>query len=257
MKTTHKESPKVRSVSNALAVLRRLAESTHRPEGVSAIARNVNMSPSSCFNILKTLTAEGFVLFDSEMKTYTLGAGAVDLAVAALDPEADFPRTRHILEGIARDFGVTCGLWHRVGDRLILLGAVEGQEITRIRFSAGVRIPSRIGAMGRCIAAFDGIAEDEIARYLPTLKWDSPPKLKRYLTEVKTAAVNGFAIDEGNFFHGVSSVAAPIIGREGTVTHCMAATTFKGRYDVEGLRTLGRVLIDACETARTLLGGAR
>ena len=103
-------------MANALAVLRRLA-TADRPEGVSAIARNIGISPSSCFNILKTLAAEDFAQFDQEHKTYTLGAGAVDLAIAALDPEAGFLRTRPILENLAREFGVTCGLWRRATRR--------------------------------------------------------------------------------------------------------------------------------------------
>ena len=74
---------KVNSVAHALAILRRLATSDH-PEGVNAIARKVGISPSSCFNILKTLAAEDFARFDVVDKTYTLGAGAIDLAVAGV-----------------------------------------------------------------------------------------------------------------------------------------------------------------------------
>jgi len=247
---------KVNSVAQALAVLRRLATS-HRPEGVSAIARGVGMSPSSCFNILKTLTAEDFAQFDSEQKTYTLGSGAVDLAVAALDPEAGFVRARPIMETIARDFGVTCGLWHRSVERLILLGAVESHEIARIRLSPGVRLPTMIGAMGRCIAAHLRITDEQLAKAITAIKWDDPPKLKRYLSEVRAVANDGFAIDDGNFLKGITTVAAPIIHRDGTLTHCLAATTFKGRFEPEQLRKLGIAVKKACEAASHLLGNVR
>jgi DNA-binding IclR family transcriptional regulator len=247
---------KVNSVANALAVLRRLA-TAQRPEGVSAIARGVGISPSSCFNILKTLAAEDFALFDSGDKTYALGSGAVDLAVTALDPEAGFLRTRPILEGLAREYSVTCGLWRRVRDRLILLGAAEAQEIARIRFSAGQRLPSMIGAMGRCVAARSDIPESELAKAICALKWDNAPTFDRYLSEVRMAAVNGFAIDDGNFLHGITSVAAPVISREGSLTHCIAATTFKGRFDSKGLRTLGQAVKKASEAAGGLLGSVR
>jgi DNA-binding IclR family transcriptional regulator len=247
---------KVNSVANALAVLRRLAVA-NRPEGVSAIARSVGISPSSCFNILKTLAAEEFAHFDSEYKTYALGSGAVDLAVAALDPEAGFLRTRLILEGLAREYSVTCGLWRRVRDRLILLGAAEGQEIARIRFSPGQRLPSMIGAMGRCVVARSDLPESELAKAISALKWDNPPTFDRYLSEVRQAAVNGFAIDDGNFLHGITSVAAAVISREGSLTHCIAATTFKGRFDSKELRVLGQAVKKASEAAAGLLGSVR
>jgi DNA-binding IclR family transcriptional regulator len=237
-------------------VLRRLA-AAHRPEGVSAIARGVGISPSSCFNILKTLTTEEFAHFDPVEKTYTLGSGAVELAVAALDPEAGFLRARPILESIARDFAVTSGLWRRAGDRLVLVGAAECQEIARIRLTPGVRLPIQIGAMGRCIAAHVETPESELAEAITMLKWDDPPTLKQYFAEVKMAATNGFAIDDGNFLQGITSVAAPIFNRERTLTHCMAASTFKGRFDAEGLRRLGGAVKKACEATGALLGSVR
>lgn len=247
---------KVNSVANALAVLRRLA-TADRPEGVSAIARNIGISPSSCFNILKTLTTEEFVQFDTENKTYTLGAGAVDLAIAALDPEAGFLRTRPVLEGIAREFRVTCGLWRRNNDRLILLGTAESEEVARIRFTPGQRLPAMIGAMGRCIAARSGMPEGELAEAISVLTWNETPRFDRYLAEVRAASVNGYAIDDGSYLLGITSVAAPIISREGALTHCIAATTFKGRFDRDELRTLGKAVAKAATATAPLLGSIR
>jgi DNA-binding IclR family transcriptional regulator len=77
------------------------------------------------------------------------------------------------------------------------------------------------------------------------------------LSEVRQAAVNGFAIDDGNFLHGITSVAAPVLSREGSLTHCVAATTFKGRFDSKGLRTLGQAVKKASEAAGGLLGSVR
>lgn len=256
MKPPSKGPVKVNSVANALAVLRRIAIAD-RPEGVSAIARKTGISASSCFNILKTLTSEEFAQFDPLDKTYTLGAGAVDLAIAALDPEAGFLRTRPILEGIAREFGLTCGLWRRGDDRLILLGTVENPEIARIRFTLGQRLPTMIGAMGRCVAARSAMPEAELANSIAALKWYEQPKFDRYLSEVRMAAVNGYAIDDGDFLLGITSVAAPITSREGALTHCIAATTFKGRFDREGLRAIGKALANACTRAAPLVGSVR
>jgi DNA-binding IclR family transcriptional regulator len=258
---THKASSesssvRVNSVANALAILRRLA-TADRPEGVNAIARKVGISVSSCFNILKTLTLEDFAQFDTVTKTYALGIGAVDLALAALDPDAGFLRTHSILEGIAREFGVTCGLWRRVRDRLTLLGAAENEGVARIRFTPGQRLPFTIGAMGRCIAARLNLPQSELADAVSRLRWHTIPKFDRYLAEVRMAGMNGYAIDDGDFLQGITSVAAPIISRDSTLTHCIAATTFKGRFDREGIRKLGEAVRTACEAAAPLLGTNR
>src|SRR5260221_8738656 len=247
-------SIRVNSVANALTVLRYLA-ANERPEGVSTIARVTDISPSSCFNILKTLVMEDFAQFDVEPKTYTLGPAAIDLAIAALDPEAGFLRTRPILEQTARTHRVTCGLWRRTNsERLTLIGAVESEEVVGIRLRTGQRLPMMIGAMGRCIAAHSDLSDSELALRLSSLSWNDPPKLERYLTEVRQAAKNGFAIDAGNFLQGITSVAAPVLSKEGAVTHCIAATTFHGRFDGRALRTLGKAVKNTAEIARGLLG---
>ena len=246
----------VNSVVKAVAILRHLS-TAHGPEGVNAIARKVAISPSSCFNILKTLVFEEFVQFDQLTKTYSLGSGVVDLAVAALDPEAGFLRTRPILERIAREHGVTCGLWRRQGARLILLGAAESQEFARIRFTPGNRLPAMIGAMGRCIAAHSGMSEVEITKAIRHLKWAAPPEPGRYLAEVRAAGDQGYAIDDGDFLQGITSVAAPVIGRDGSPTHCIAATTFKGRFAIGELKKVGASLVRACGQAVPLLASVR
>lgn len=63
----------VGSVVQALSVLRHIAR-TREPQGVTAIARALGLNPSSTFNILRTLVAEGFVERDDATKTYILGA---------------------------------------------------------------------------------------------------------------------------------------------------------------------------------------
>src|SRR3546814_9732494 len=45
----------------------------HEGQGVNAIARATNLSPSTCFGILKTLVGEEFAEFDPGSKHYRLG----------------------------------------------------------------------------------------------------------------------------------------------------------------------------------------
>lgn len=254
--TAEKSGAKVNSVIKAIGILRHLAQ-TQAPEGVNAIARQVGINPSSCFNILKTLASEEFVRFDKDAKTYSLSVGVIDLAIAALDPDAGFLRTRPILERLAREHGVTCGLWRKQGDRLILLGAAESENFARIRFTPGNRLPMYIGAMGRCFIARGGMDEAEIDKAVSSLKWASTPPLSRYLAEVRRAAVDGYAIDDGDFMQGITSIAAPLISREGSITHCIAATTFKGHLDSAGLKRLGDAVKKASEKATPLLWSVR
>ncbi|HBU0515229.1 TPA: helix-turn-helix domain-containing protein, partial [Klebsiella pneumoniae] len=73
-------SKDVGAVVNAIQILRHLAHADG-PQGVAAIARATGISPSSAFNILRTLSNERLTSFDDAGKTYQLGLGLSELAV--------------------------------------------------------------------------------------------------------------------------------------------------------------------------------
>ena len=83
----------VESVRTAITILRFLA-SQSKPFGVNAIAREVGVSPSSCFNIVKTLTLEGLLAFDERDKSYSPGPGLAMLSTAISNDQQLFQRNR-------------------------------------------------------------------------------------------------------------------------------------------------------------------
>src|SRR5690606_13324354 len=100
----------VGSIVHAVAVLRYLSE-TDEPLGVTAIAKALQISPSSCYNIVRTLVSEGLLEFDSRRKTYSIGLGTVELASRALSRNDIFPFVRQRLERIANEHELTAILW--------------------------------------------------------------------------------------------------------------------------------------------------
>src|ERR1700676_5055294 len=98
--STKSQAGMVGSIVHALRILRHLARSP-QAHGVTAIAREVGISPSSAFNIVKTLVAEGFLHFDRKHKRYSLGPGALDLAGRVLDDQRAYDLMRDSLENLA------------------------------------------------------------------------------------------------------------------------------------------------------------
>jgi DNA-binding IclR family transcriptional regulator len=225
------------AVVHALNILRHLA-ATDTAHGVSAIARHVGISPSSCFNLLKTLAAEGMVAFDTATKTYRLGNG-VD-AIARARPDDPVERMAPGMAALAAANGTACGLWRVTPtDRLVLVHFADSETATRIHMTVGQRLPMLIGAMGRCVAAHSGLDDDALARGFAALRWARPPTFARYCREVARARRLGWALDDGDFLHGVTTVAAPVVDAAGTVRYCVANTLFHGQSDEAGLRRLG------------------
>lgn len=226
----------VGSVVNAIAILRHLASSA--PQGVNAIARAVNLNPSSCFNLLKTLANEAFLEFDPSTKTYRATPPAW-----LVRPGADIATwtswVRVALEAQTAESSVTCGLWQVVGERVVLLQIAESPLDTRIHLSPGQRLPAHIGAMGRCIAAHEGLSAADIARFIRELRWQDPPSAQAYLKDLKQVLKRGWSVDAGNYLRGVTTVASPILNTEDRVAYCITSTLFAGQMDSRDLERLG------------------
>ena len=231
------------SVSHALAILRHLA-AERRGEGVTAIARAVGLSPSSAFNILKTLSAEGFAEFDPATKSYSIGEAAIEIARTALDPANAFQRVRADIARIARQQNATTSLWRVTGnERLVLLVHADSGEGTRIDLSPGQRLPLLAGAGGRCVAAGLHLDDSRLEAAFRKLRWDSPPDWRQWRADVRQAQATGWAIDSDHSIRGVASVAAAIRDHGGAARFSLTCTFFSAQTDQERLEAIGGVLV--------------
>lgn len=248
---------RVPAVVQALAILRFLAAEPGG-HGVTAIARALSISPSSCFNILKTLVLEQFAEFDPETKRYALGYEAVVLARTATDPDNAWQLAKAEVRRLARRFGATVSMWRLVaGRRVVLLGHVEGGQGTRVDLAPGQRLPQLIGAVGRCVAASLNLSEPVLKSRFEELRWDSAPSFHAYLADVAQARRIGWAADRDNHVQGVTSVAAGIDDMSGELRYCLVVSMLSGRVADAGLADIGSALADvAAQLGSRMFGTA-
>jgi len=254
----------VGSVVQALQILRHLAES-QRADGVTSISRQLGISPSSCFNLLRTLAGEGFLVFDPAAKKYSIGP---ELGRLARMDEGEDPVVRAAMvpmQNLASRFRMACGLW-RVAEskRLVLVASADSDLATRLHMTLGQRLPMLIGAIGRCVAAHSNLSDRQLAEAFGALRWERAPTLARYKREVAQVRREGWAIDDGDFMRGLTTVAAPVIDRRGAARFCVASTVFQGQLGERPLRqlvtetaALARVLSAQCFDTRTGSESAR
>jgi DNA-binding IclR family transcriptional regulator len=240
---------RVGSVKAAVAILRHLVR-TGSAMGVNALARALDISPSSCFLLLKTLVDERLLDFDPVSKLYSLGPGAIALGRGAIDPAGSFALVRTKLEELAVAHDATVGLWRlRLAEQLIVVGFAESTATTRIHITVGHRVPIAAGAAGRCALAFSRSDPQSIAGRLAAVRWANTPDLQTYVKDLEKVRERGWAIDEGGFLQGVTTIAAPVLNAEGLLELCLTATTFIGQHDAArqqliamGLQDIGRWL---------------
>lgn len=245
----------VGSVVQALSVLRYIAR-TREPAGVTAIARALKINPSSCFNILRTLVAEGFLERDDDTKTYILGVAPLDLARSVIDENGAFPYLRPEMQRVADAFSVTTTLWRLTrSERWVLVGLAESLALARIHMTIGQRLPLYCGAMGRVLAAHRALPQSEMLSRFKAVRWYRAPTVEEYLAQVEETAERGWGLDENQFNQFFSSIAAPVIDSAGRVRFCVTQTMFAGQHSPVELRDLGEATLRVADHASRHLYG--
>lgn len=228
----------VPAVSRAIAILR-LLSSTTIPLGVNQIAREVNIIPSTCLHILRTLASEGLLSFDQETKQYRLGLQLLTLAKAVLK-ESIADRAQPFLDDIVRKNGVTALAVSASGsDHVIVTALANALQPIRLHVDLGSRFPALISATGRCVAAYSNIPRKQLRAQFDKLPWHSAPTFEEWEKELAAVRERGYAIDNGNYIGGVTIIAAPILDQRGNFQHAIAAIAISHRLSDEARDQLG------------------
>jgi DNA-binding IclR family transcriptional regulator len=235
-------SKPVGAVVASLTVLRHLAQAP-TPLPLSRIARDLSMNTSTCLNILRTLAHENYVSVDPHAKLYSIGLGVLELASGALSRGGDLSGVRALLDAISQAEGATITLWRRLSaDRMLLVLESLPAGNVGIKMSIGQRLPLMIGAAGRIMAAYSRLPDAEMRRQFEELRMDEPIAFEAYMAQADEAATRGWAIDDGTYSLGTSSVAVPVLDRAGTAVFALSATVFSARFSLDWAERLAGLL---------------
>jgi DNA-binding IclR family transcriptional regulator len=244
---------RVNGLVSGLRVIRHLSRA-QAPMGVNQIARALSLNPSTCFNLMKTLVSERLAEFDPETKNYHLGYGVVALARDCMERDSLGGLVRPHLESLAARHHVTASLWHRLGEnRLVMVHGVDSAGPISVHMKVGRTIPLYIAALGRCMAANSDISEDLLKKHFAGMRWQSPLSFAAYREQVRQAGLQGFAVDAGNFWNGVTAVAAPILSRDGRPIAGISSVGFSEQLSQKSLAALATDIRDRARLVSRML----
>ncbi|NIJ35460.1 DNA-binding IclR family transcriptional regulator [Sphingopyxis panaciterrae] len=239
-------SDRVRSVSQAFAILRLFADSD--PLTLSDVSRALGLSPSTVFNLLNTLLAEGAIVREQPGKRYRL-ADAWRRSGLLRDGDARqfIDRMAPLLARFAQAHEATVGLWQKMSrDRMQLVAHAESDAVLRIHLARGQRQPLGGGAVGRAMAAASPPGPDEIARLFGAVRWQRPISFDAYVEQVEAAARAGYAMDDGYTHIGICTLATVVPDREDEF--CASVSVFAGARPAAEVAALGRALVELAGT---------
>lgn len=248
---------RVGALSAGLKVLRYLSTCT-TGVGVTHVARQLDINPSTCFNILRTLVHERLVAFDSASKSYSITLGMVELAKSTLSSNVYVRMVHPLLEDVASAFPVTGTLWQVTDrERVVLVDQVDNSISMRVHLSVGQRLPMYLAALGRCMAAHAGLDDDALKTRFDLLRWEGRPSFDTYLEEVAQARALGWAVDRNVYVKGVTAVSSPVLSFTGKPIYALSAIGFSAQISSADVTRLGEALLAHAQTVTRALSGGQ
>ncbi len=213
------QAPPRSGIARVLAVVHAIARAA-QPQGVSVIARETGLSKAVAHRILRELVAGGFLRLDEETKTYRLGAGALDVGLAAMR-ELDIPAVAHRhLVALSRRAGETSTLSLRQGWSRVYVDQVMSEHEIRMTVALGTSHPLHAGSSSKAILA--ALPDTEVDDYIDHHRLDgvtdatitSAETLRKEIVRIRGF---GYAASTGERQSGAASVAAAVFGAMGQV----------------------------------------
>lgn len=249
------KNSKAPAIARAAAILRLLGKSD-TPLGLQAIARELDLVPSTCLHVLRALVSEELVAFDANTKRYTLEVGVLTLARHWLRRNQFTDLAQPMLDRISREFDITLLGVHIIGlEHMVVVAASQASHNFQISAQIGSRFPALISATGRCIAAFGNFPLTDIEERFKTLRWDDAPSFDEWQQQVQQTRAQGFAVDAGNYIAGVTVVAAPVWKARDKLNYALVAIGLGSTLQRKGLAELQQALVNASHSLSSQLSG--
>jgi DNA-binding IclR family transcriptional regulator len=208
----------IQSVERAARILAVLGSGPPRL-GLTEIAERVGLAKPTVHGLLRTLEKHDLVAQDPDTGKYSLGPGVVSLGNAFLDGSELRARSLLWAESLAQRANEAVWVAILSGSRVIVLHHVFRPDNTVQILEVGATIPWHACALGHAIVAH--LPEAGRARVLAGervpltgLTKIARPTLSRALTQVRK---QGYAVEDQEATVGDAGIAAPILGRDGSV----------------------------------------
>jgi DNA-binding IclR family transcriptional regulator len=218
--------------------------------GVSQVARHLGVAKSTAHRLLTTLCARRLAEKDEETGRYRLGLHLFELGQLAVERNALRRRAVPLLHDLQRLSGATVHLAVPDGSEVVYLERLVASGATREMHSVGRRLPSHCTGSGKVIAAFTPtLASARRSAGFSVKMTDhsirSAAQYAQALTEVRRT---GFALNVDEAVDGMASVAAPVVGSDGSARAAISLVVPTRRM----LEDLGRPVQLVQQAARSL-----
>lgn len=219
--------------------------------GLKAIAQKLDIPVPSLWRILGVLRGNGYVLFDSDAKTYRLGFKFLYLGNIVLNRMGFRSQARGYLKRLVERTGETAELSARIKDQLVLIEQVEGPEAVRLFSRVGSAYPYfHATAPGKVYLSHidsDKLTSVMTRMGLPKITEHTITRLDALKKELKSITERGFASDTEEMRKGVCRIASPVYDKANQVIACLGIAAPVFRVHAGDYERVGKIIKDLAQ----------
>lgn len=250
------------------------ASSMRRPWSAAQAAGALGMNPSTCFNLVQTLTAMGWldsVQTESRSRRYMLGSEFMNLLHGLAVRKVDLHDLMPYLQEFADRWKVTATIWHRQSlTRMELVAISSCQTAINVQMPIGQRLPILVGGMGRVLALRAGLDDALRRQIFESIRWDRTLSFDQFMAQARKARRIGWGIDDGFMNRAVTALAVAVNDKSRTpddlsdeqsdwndTEYVCSATMFRHQYASAVLPEVAESLkVVAARAAKVIYGRA-
>ena len=283
------------AVERAVAVLNYLAAHSGDRFTLSEIARDLTLNKATLHAILGALSEAGYLVRESDAKTYGLGPALVALGNSAVGSFPAVDTAMPEMQALTDELGIDCVASAAIHDEIVILARSGTPRPFGINVQPGQRLPLR-PPLGSVFVAWS--KQDRLERYLsrvgPSASKDARERYRRAIAAVRARgysvglegppppprrspqgrrrgaahaptleeSVRGVEIEEYSLIeldpaasYRLNHIGAPVFGPDGEVALGLFLIGFAGGIPAEQVPEQAARLLSACERVTKAIQG--
>ncbi len=250
----------IQAVINALRLLEEFRDSEEL--GVTELSRRLGLHKNNVFRLLATLEQRGYIEQSAE-KRYRLGYRILELGRSFSRSRNLMKRARPILLELVDRTGESAHLGSLRGFDVVHLDGVMADRLVCTGLRIGSSLPLHCTALGKVMLgcspestreAFD---RSVAARGLAARTDATVVDRDKFFEQLRSVAVQGFAVDRGECEEGLCCSAAPVYDAGGDLVAAISVSGPSFRMDEDRLfGEIAPLVADAADRLSRELGAA-
>jgi DNA-binding IclR family transcriptional regulator len=245
----------VPAVRHTIAIFEYMKERGNEPTTMTEIAAALDMNPSTCFNILRTLESGELLHRDGDSKRYQLGIGLRDLGTIVSDDGAVLTTARMRALDFVRTYKLILLLCQKADDdSFMVIDKLRGRPDPRGTAPLGGRVPPNGAVLAK--AYYAHVSEERVDEMLelhglPARTATSITRIAEFKEELAEVRRRGYATSLGEYEPEHNAVGSAILAPDGSPVLLMVVTGHSSFMPVRLIPAIGERLARAAEDVST------